>query len=188
MKKIIALALSIIMLLSMTACGAEPKETQPTETAATETTAAPFDIDDYKAVVSTCVESLYSSSVILKNVVTYEQNYWKSLEQLSGNVTSEKLLSAAIEWLSENSEHDLQTIQNSYDSNATMYKEIIGYDIQGVEAEEIWEAFSEYYDAYIALYNLAMTPNGNIDSFTESCNELIDQIVNSQSKMDILLS
>lgn len=178
----------IIVLLSilLTACSNGSTDTPSTSTP--ETTAAQFDLDEYKKLVSFCVDEISDGAIALSNVVKYEYNYWKSINKLNGTFKSDKAVSSAMEWLEENSDYTETGIKSQYDSIASMYKEIISINIEGAEAEKIFEHLDELYDAYIELYNMGTSPSGDIDTFASRYNEYTDIVKSSVDKLDILLS
>ena len=66
MKKMFALFLALIMILSFTACGSNTEATtEPTTIPTTE----PFDVDEYKALVSDCITEIYDGTVVISNII-----------------------------------------------------------------------------------------------------------------------
>lgn len=178
MKKIIALLMCMALLLAGCGGGAQSEDS----------TSAPFSIDSYKESVSDSVNSVYESAVLFGNIANYENNYWEAAEKLNSFVTPEKLFERAMEWLEEKTGDTAETVKAQYDENTEKYKAIVSTDIEGTEAEEIKETYKEYFDAYIALYNLINSPSVNKSDFVNNYNDCVNTISNCSSKLEILLS
>lgn len=181
--------IAIDAALCLSTCTSAPMETTPVADAL-ETTAptVEFDFEEYKAKVLECLPELNDGCIALSNVCQYENNYWKSLERVGGHFDTDKAVSAAFEWLESKSDYSVDYIDAQYKSIGAMYKEVIAVNTFGSEAEEIGGTFSDYYDAYIGLYNLAMSPSGDRGTFVDSYNNLTSIIRKCQSKLDILLT
>lgn len=147
-----------------------------------------FDFEGYKAKVLDCVSELNDGCIALANMCQYENNYWKALESVGGHFDTGKAVSSAFEWLEGKSDYSADYIDAQYKSIGAMYKEVIAFNTFGREAEEIGSAFNDYYDAYIGLYNLAMSPSGGRGTFVDTYNNLTSIIKNCQSKLDNLLT
>lgn len=55
------------------------------------------------------------------------------------------------------------------------------------EYEAAYEAINEYYDAYLELTNLVISPTGNLQSYTNAFNEADSNVVKCYQAMDVYL-
>lgn len=182
MKKLICLLLCVIFILC--GCGSTPAETVP------ETTTKPLmSFSEYAELVSSTVDAIYDDSAILASSIRYQNTYWSSLEKLSGTVTPEKLVEAAEKWLDEesNGKYTFDLLSESQEEISSAYKEIVSANVES-PSEEISKSFDACFDAYLALYNVAMNPSGSRQDFVDTANLYIDTISTAKSKLDILLS
>lgn len=178
MKKsvfICAVVLAISFLLS--GCGGS--SAGPVETDVHEQT---FDLEEYKASVSSCREDINSASLILANIGSYENNFWKALGSLSDDIVD-----SAFVWLSDNSEESQETVIAANDGINEAYKMIVLEDIDGNEAKEIDVAFRNLYDAYSDMYDLVLNPSGDRASFAKKLSGLIDSVSDSDSDLALFL-
>lgn len=183
---IILIALVSIFISGCTNDNDNEETTTPTET--TAPTDPTFDIDEYKDLVSGCVDELSNGSIVLLNVVKYEYTYWNSLNKLSGTFKPDKVVSAAMNWLEENSNYTEAGIHSQYEDIALMYKEIIAFSTEGNEAQKIFESLDELYDAYIGLYNMATSPSGTITNFASNYDSYYEIVNSCTTKLETLLS
>lgn len=189
-QKVLSVLLCFALILVLVGCGkdqvaeTEQETTIPVTEAPTE---PPFDSDKYKRKIENCASEMNTSAVFLTNLATFENNKWQALDKLGGTVTAEDLASAAWEWL-EKEGWSKSTVESQFSKVSKSYKEIISIEIDGTETEEIKSIFDEYFDAYIALYNLVSSPSGTNTEFVDACNDYISTIETCQSKLDILLS
>lgn len=182
MKKLICLLLCVIFILC--GCGSAPAETVP------ETTTEPLmSFSEYAEMVSSAVDAIYDDSAILASAIRYQNTYWSSLEKLSGTITPEKLVEAAGKWLDEesNGEYTFDLLSESREEISSAYKEIVSANVES-PSEEISNSFNACFDAYLALYNVAMNPSGSRQDFVDTANSYISTISTAKSKLDILLS
>lgn len=184
MRKIIAIILSLAALLSLAACS----QNGPNETTSAPETELTFDYTSYKNLVSICTNKMSKNITILSFVALYEQNYWEALEQVSGTVTSDKLISKGFEYLAENTDFNEDTVTSGHNSIMDFYKEIVSTNISGAEATALADVFNEYFDAYLSLYNLATSPSGDLSKFVEDYESYTSTIENCQIKLDALIS
>lgn len=189
---IILIALISIFISGCTKDNDNEKTTTPAATTTPTETTAPtepqFDIDAYKKLVSDCVDELSNGSIVLLNVVKYEYTYWNSINKLSGTFKPDKVVSAAMNWLEENSNYTEAGIHSQYEDIALMYKEIIAISTDGNEAQNIFESFDELYDAYIGLYNMGTSPSGTIDTFASNYDNYYEIVEACTAKLETLLS
>ena len=140
-KKVI----SLFLFLSLLLCGCGSTPTKPTP----ETITASFmPFEEYVALVSEVVDSIYADCGLLSSIVRYQDSYWTSLEKLGGTVTQDKLISHASEWLEDESEgkYSFDMLISSYESISTKYKEIVFAEVDS-PVDKIEEVFDEYFDA-----------------------------------------
>lgn len=174
MKKTTFLA-TIVLVLFLAGCGS------PSQSNASPSSTA-FDLDTYKALVSSCREEINAASLILANTGSYENTYWKALGSLSDD-----MVDRAFAWLAENSEETRETVDSTYNDIRAAYKEIILNEIEGKEAEEIDSAFRGLYDAYCEMYSLVTQPSGSRESFAQSLSKLIDDIGDYDESLSLFL-
>ena len=193
MKKLTLLTRFIVLItllaLLFSSCSNSSNNTMPaTSPETTAPSTAQFDITEYKQLVSACADQLSDGAIALSNVVKYEYNYWKSINNLGGTFKPDQAVTAAMAWIEENSDYTEDGIKDQHDSIALMYKEIISIDIEGTEAQIIFEHFDELFDAYIGLYNMGMSPSGSLTSFVADYNTYTNVVKSSKEKLDILLA
>lgn len=174
MRKILAMLCVLSLALSLAACGAAA---EPTETT------VPFDIVAYKQSVSDSVKLISDSAILLHNAVSMECKYL----DLLGKSDPEGAFETAMKFLEQNSEYNEESLRAQYEDISGMFKETITEDIDGTEAQEIKEAYEKLFEAYVGLYNLAMSPTGSPSAISSSHDEHIDIIKTETSKLEILL-
>lgn len=198
MKKSISFIMALILMMSIAACGSHDTSaeattehsTAPTEPSTVPTT-EPFNIEDYKSLVSNCVTEIYDGSVVLSNIISFEYKYLKAYKNIAGSSAepdSEMVVETGIKGIEENSEHTEESVKENYNDISTMYKDIVILDTGNAEAIEIMAAFKEMHEAYVGLYNLAFSPDLDMSALASSHDEYIKTIKNSKSVLDILLS
>lgn len=182
MKKLVCLLLCVIFILC--GCGSAPAETVP------ETTTEPLmSFSEYAEMVSSVVDSIYADSAILASAIRYQNTYWSSLEKLSGTVTPEKLVEAAGKWLEEESEgeYTFELLLESKNNIVSMRNDIVSVSVDS-PTDEIGAAFEAYFSAYMALYDITMSPPGSQQELVDAANSQINAISNAKTMLDNLLS
>lgn len=187
MKKMFALFLALIIVLSFAACGS----TEPSAETTAEPTTEPFDIEEYKNLVSDCVSEIYDGSVLLSNVVTFEYKYLKAFKSIAGASSTpsiESVVSTGIQGLEENSEYTEEFLKSQYDDISAKYKEIILSAADNTEVNEFKTASKEMHEAYVSLYNLAFSPDLDMSALASAHDEYTKTIKSCKATLDILLS
>lgn len=175
MKKAILLTLCLCLILC--GCGAAPEETTTPETTTN------FDIDAYKQSISSCMELINESAILLHNAVSMECKYL----DLLGREDAEGAFDTAMKFLEEKSGYNEESLRTQYEEISRMYEEIAIENIVGAEAQEIKESYESLFDAYVGLYDLAMSPTGTPSTISSSHDEYISVIQAETSKLEILL-
>lgn len=106
MKKLYRiLCITLLIAILLSACGN------------TVTPEASISLEEYKIMVSDFNSRIMEESVILANAGMSEYNYWKAYSSLPmyGELDYQKMAEAAMEWLSENSDADAETVKAAYD-------------------------------------------------------------------------
>ena len=100
----------------------------------------------------------------------------------------EELLQKAFDHIEE---QEWDTRENIESTDATIrkaYKEFILIESnENKEALEIETEIRNFYDAYVALYSLATSPNGSASSFESTVNKTNNFIVSSNDALDLWL-
>lgn len=188
LKNVVCVLIAIsFAIISVCRKNKQPEESTDCDMTIYESTSSSFDADEYKTTIKNCVSELSQSVSILDDFINYEYNYWNALNNIGGTITAEKIVSHAEEWINENKGISPETIDEQFDSIAAIYREIVSTEIEGAEAEEIREVFKELYDAYIGMYNAAVSPSGDITSFNDKCNTYAETIKISLGKLEILI-
>lgn len=178
----------LTLLLCLSGCGSSASNGETSSPETENTTESQFDLDEYKESVSACTEEISDAAVALYNVVKKEAEYLKLYNNISGKSDVEGAVKTAMKWLEEKSDYSEATIEEQYRKITRMYKNIISVKIDGAEAEEIKETFDNLFTAYIGIYNYATDPSGSTSTFVGNCNDCIDTIKTTASKLDVLLS
>lgn len=184
MKKMFALFLALLLVVSLAACGSGAEVT-------TETTTEPFDIEGYKNLVSDCVTEIYDNTVILSNIISYEYKYIKIYKNISGASAKpdiEEVVETGILGLEEYSDYTEEFVKEQYNEISAMYNDIVLSDTDNTEANEIKTKFKEMHEAYVGLYNLAFSPSLDLYALASSHDEYINTIKNCKATLEILLS
>lgn len=177
MKKLILLSLSMILIIFLCSCG---EVDEPSASGSQDTPFASFDLSAYQADAEAFRDSTYQASVILANIGTYENNYWKTLGGLS-----EDMAARAFVWLSENSEETQETVSAIHEDIDTAYEKLISVDFgENADAAQIDIEVRDLYGSYSALYILVTEPSGSRENFVLSLSSLIEDI---ESANDTLL-
>lgn len=170
MRKVSAILSLVLILLSFSACGGEKS--------------APFDLEEYKSLVSECQGTINDASIILANAGAYENNYWKAL----GELRADDMVDAAFSWLADNSEEDRASVDASYSTIQESYKAIISIETEGNEAEEILSSFKSLYASYAEMYIMVTEPSGSRTDFAKSMSDLIADMKISNESLSLFLS
>lgn len=172
MRRVVLPILCLCLILC--GCGATAEPTENTLT---------FDIDVYKQSVSTCIKFINESAILLHNAVSMECKYLDIL----GKADADGAFETAMKFLEENSDYNEESLRTQYEDISEMYKEIIAENIDGTEAQEIKESYKKLFDAYVGLYNLAMSPTGTPSTISSSHDDYIGVIQTELSKLETLL-
>lgn len=187
-KKSICIALLFCLCMTFCACGTAT-ETEP-PTTQTETNVPEITLEEYKELISVACNSLYENAIVINNVITFEDSYWKIISNVSGsNPDENNLVEHGMDILEKKSDnkYSRQWLEDAFENDSTKYKEIIATDVpEG--AEKIYETYETYFDAYLGLYNLAFAPGGSRSAFDSKANEYINTITNANTKIELLLS
>lgn len=202
MKKLFAFVLAMCVGLSLlTACSGEPAKSSEAESStAQETTATPeptpeptatpipFDLTTYKDSLSKCIDEISTNALMYYNMCKFELNYWETLNSVKGTFSSEDAAQYAMEWLEKESEESADSLSVRHNTITELYKEIVFTEADGAEAEKLLEVFEEMYDNYVLIHDAAMSPSGDIDSFTSRFNDSVADFNTSKDKLETLLS
>lgn len=184
MKNYIVLLLALILVLGLAACG----ESTQDETTTASTTEPQITIEDYKSMAWDNLVKIYDSAVVLNQAASYMESYWRAAEKIGGSTDSATLLEHTMTYIEEQKIGTLEEINTDFKNSADLYKVVCFTEIDSAEADAIKEAFEDFYNAYIGLYNMVTSPSGTRESFLESGNEYAEEITNSVSKLEILLN
>ena len=131
---------------------------------------------------------MYTAALMLNNMTNYELAHLQVAEKLNSKVDSEELLQKAFDHIEE---QEWDTRENIESTDATIrkaYKEFILIESnENKEALEIETEIRNFYDAYVALYSLATSPNGSASSFESTVNKTNNFIVSSNDALDLWL-
>lgn len=181
MKKLISLSLSMILAVALCSCG-EVQESPAS--GSPDVPSASFDLSEYQVDAETFRGLAYEASVVLANVGTYENNYWKALGQLS-----EDMPESAFAWLAENSEETRETVSEANEDIDAAYDSLTSVDFGGSnDAAQIDTEVRALYSSYSALYDLVTEPSGARENFVLSLSDLIEDIESANDALLGLLS
>ena len=184
MKKMFALFLALIMMLSFTACGSSTETT-------TEVTTEPFDVEEYKTLVSDCIVKIYDSTVVVSNIINFECKYIKTFQKVAGaskQPSMESVVETGIKGLEEYSDYTEESVKEQYNNITEIYNSIVLSGEGHAEAAEIQTVFSEMYAAYDGFYNLAFSPELDLGALATKHDEHTKIIVNCKGTLENLLS
>lgn len=187
MKKMLALFLAMLLVLSLAACESKEAHTEAT----TEPTAEPFDFEEYKGFVSVYAAEIFDAATALSNIVNFEYKYIKAYKNISGASATpdiETVLEAGIMGLEEYSEYTEETVRSQYDEILKKYSDTVLPDADNMEANEIANIIQEMHESYVGFYHLAFSPHLDMKSLADSHNEFINTIATCKAKLDNLLS
>ena len=178
MKRLLTLALAILLTLGLGGCSVELDE---------EPTKEPFDLDAYKALAVAFCTTVEENAVDLGKIARRQNNYWEALDALGGFVTTEKILENSSEWFFEETGLSFSDLEAKYEEHSSLYRDIIMTEIEGKEAEEIESLIRIFFDAYTDLYTLVMSPSGSREDFVDRYNEIIESFRSAQNELAIFL-
>ena len=184
MKKLLALFMALLMVLSFTACGSKP---EPTTIPTTE----PFDVEEYKTLVSDCITEIYDSTVVVSNIINFECKYLQAFKKVAGASSTpsmESVVETGIKGLEEYSDYTEESVKEKYNEISAMYNEIILSGADHAEVNEIQTVFMEMYEAYDGFYNLAFSPKLDLGALATSHDEHTHAIVNCKEALENFLS
>lgn len=151
-------------------------------------TPIPFNLDEYKATLSECIDNISTNALMYYNMCKYEVNYWETLNGINGTFSADNAFQHAMEWLEGETDESADSLSERHDNILELYKEIVFTEIDGTEAEKLLEVFEETYDSYIIIHDSVMSPSGDIDSFTSKFNDAVSNFNVNKSKLETLLS
>lgn len=190
MKKAAALSLAFVLLIG---CSSEkstnpPDVTEEVKEVVTNQETEKLSNEDFMELLVKYVEDAEKASVLLSNIVRYENSYYKSIKNLGGTFDSEKTVEAAREWLTEKTEYGEDKIDVDFVDITSQYKK---FNEINLEDEKLFTLYDEYiskiYENYAALYSLATSP-GDMANFVSNGNEYIDNINSNIKIMQALLN
>lgn len=187
-KKILLTLLFVFLFTS--GCGKESTSVELfSEEPSSIEESVPFDISEYKKIVSEYNDLVSNNMLALYNMGKYEYNYWDNLENLGGSPDFSELTSKAYEWIAENSEneHTESSITSTHDEICSKYASIITTATEGPEAEEIETLVKDIYDSYTSIYKLITSPSGDINSFAESYNTILQSLQKDTETLSLLV-
>ena len=189
MKRIVALTLALLMILSLAACGQTAPEPTPEPTAAPTPAPTPsptpepvLDIDAYRAAANDIVSLLDKIVPWLSVVINYENKYAEISKGISGGTGYEKAFEAAKKTAEENGV-DWESYEKLDQDLREMYKSFIKIDTMGNKiGDEIYENTKTLFEDYCTMYSFAHSP-------TASALNTLSEAVQEYTKVkDILLS
>lgn len=135
--------------------------------------------EEYKTMVSDFSSRIMEESAILANAGMYEHSYWKAYSSLptDGDLDYQDMAEAAMEWLSESSDADAETVKAAYDELIVASINISDANIDGEIPEELPELVQALFGAYHALYSLVVEPSGEIGDFLIQLNNHVNAIM-----------
>ena len=188
MKKIIALFLALLLVVSLAACGSNTEATtEPTTAPTTE----PFDAEEYKALVSDCIVKIYDSTVVVSNIINFECKYLKTFKKVAGasaTPSMESVVETGIKGLEEYSDYTEESVKEQYNEISSMYNNIVLFAEGQAEAAEIQTVFTEMHEAYDGFYNLAFQPKTDLGALASSHDEHTHTIIDCKKALEDLLS
>ena len=183
---------TVLIVLAFSGCGSNSLNTTSNDTSSIDLAnteeSEVFDLDEFIALVSACNDDIMDMGVLLSNMGTYEYNYWKALNDISGNIDYDSMVSMASDWLNENANENIDTLKESYEKICKQYEEIVVMDITGPEAGETKMIFKELFDYFNSLYLLVTSPSGDISTFSSNFNTYVNGMTTSNSELEIFLN
>ena len=165
MKKLYGILCVVLLISILTACGGDPTPQTPPESS--ETQVSTVSLEEYKTMVSDFNSRLMDEAVILTNVGMYEYSYWNAYSGLPtyGDLDYQSMAESAMEWLSENSDANAETVEAAYDELIAACVEISDANVDGDIPEELPDVAVALFGAYDALHSLVTEPSGEIEDF-----------------------
>lgn len=184
MKKSLLLCVFVFLVGILCSCGAE---SDPQDSTSAQTPA--ISIEEYESMVSNFNASVLDESIILSNVGQYEYNYWKAFSGLPtyGDLDYAVMVEKAMDWLSEESDYNADTVSAAYDEICAAYSDIVRANVTGDIPEEISNNVNDLFNAYNGLYLLVTDPSGDIASFAEYFNDFSHSITSCNSTLSAIL-
>lgn len=206
--KILAFLTVLTIVFTCTACSPSkdtPEEIEAgdaidasttTPVAGVEATAMPekepepeigFDLNEYKELVSDCRTKINDACLFVANIGSYEFQYWKNYNAISGRGMPDNMVDSAFEWLAEEADVTRDAVDDDYNNIRQQYKDIILIEIEGREAEEIDAAFRSMYDAYNSMYSQVTSPSTSLSGFGTTIAENIAAIEDADESLSLFL-
>ena len=192
MKKLIAVLLSVALCVSLSACGKEPDQSGTATGPTTESTTVPteaaeqIDAEVFKGGIRSSVKSMSFFCEIYMLVLEYQVSYWESSEQLLVSRSSKDIAQKGIKTM-EGAGISYEDVTGAHQTYSETYKRVVLANIQGRELEEIRNAYMEYFDSYLNIYNLMLSPSSDRKTFASDVSECIKNYKNALSKIYIFL-
>lgn len=191
MKRLTSVLLICIILFSFTSCA----NTQSTEQVDDSSEESSVNVDDYKKMVSSCVDEISDNYLLLGNAASYMYSYWQTLNDIGGRIQYDELFPNSEEWLVEETAEDadfpdyaIGDIAEQHNVICSLYKDIVEVEVAGTEAEEIFDQISNLFEAYTGFYLMVTEPSGTLSDFSTNYNQYISQINTTNSTLSVLLS
>ncbi len=188
MKKTFCIALMLVLVMGLTACGNNSESQGNDDNAAVTEAEEEFDLEEYEDQVKIFRDEANSTMLALYNMSNYESNYWNNLLNISGKApSSDDLSERAFSWLEENSDYTQDSIEESDALIRDYYKDLILTDIEGKEAEELDAAVRDMYDAYTAMYTNVTAASGDLNSFKSATSSAVGSFNKADDTIKLLL-
>ena len=146
-------------------------------------------LDKYKTMVADFNSRVMDESVLLTNAGMFEYNYWKAYSGLStyDDLDYQSMAESAMEWLSENSDADAESVKAAYDELIAAYATISDANVDGEIPEELPDLVAALFGAYDALYSLVTEPSGSIENFLIQLKGHVDAITDFNENISALI-
>lgn len=183
MKKLLCILCALLLACSLSACGNNAPPEPPEEQVPA------ISLDEYNTMVSDFNTRLMEESVLLANAGMYEYNYWKAYSGLStyGDLDYQGMAEKAMEWLSENSDANAETIKAAYDDLIATCADISDANVDGEIPEDLPDLAVALFGAYDALYSLVTEPSGKIENFLIQLKDHVDAITDFNENISALI-
>jgi len=139
-------------------------------------------MEKYKTMVSDFNARIMDESVLLTNAGMYEYNFWKAYSGISETVSSDSsvnydvMVDEAMEWLSENSDANADTVAAAYDELIASYVAIVDANVDGELSAGTADLVDALFGAYYQLYTIVTEPSGTIEDFIYTLKDCTDAI------------
>ena len=189
---VIAILVLVVAIIAIVCVVDLTKQKKAEEAAAAQEAARVQAVNDYASNLELVSFTMLTGASIAEEAGTLIHDVWYDTIFDEYNADTSKYTSGNSDFndsLSELfSDEEFQDKIESIESNQATVKNLMQeLTNPPAEYEEAYDALKDYYDAYLELTNLVISPSGSLQSYTNDFNEADSNVVKYYEAMDVYL-